>query len=379
MFQRPCLRLRVLLQHIRAAQMSSQAEEEILFQARNHVGVVTMNRPKALNALNLSMVRKMYSKMLAWETDPNIALVVIRGAGGKAFCAGGDIRAVTDAGRKGDPLSQNFFKEEYILNHKIGSYSKPYVALIDGITMGGGVGLSVHGMFRVATEKTMFAMPETAVGLFPDVGGGHFLPQLEGKLGIYLALTGVRLRGRDISTVGIATHFVESSKLEELQDKLSSLSSSVGKEDVAAVLNDFQNQSQLDVDKEFSLKPNMEKINRLFAGDSMEAIFAALEKDGSDWSIAQLDTLKKMSPTSMKITLRLLLEGKGRSLAEDLQVEYRLSQRCVEDRDFYEGVRAVLIDKDNSPQWNPASIKDVAASKVDWYFSPLDAKRELVL
>jgi len=338
-----------------------------------------MNRPRALNALNLPMVRKMQVAMEEWEKDPNVALVVIKGAGGKAFCAGGDIRAVTDAGKRGDPLPQNFFKEEYILNHKIGTYAKPYVALIDGITMGGGVGLSVHGMFRVATEKTMFAMPETAIGLFPDVGGGHFLPKLEGNLGVYLALTGFRLRGRDITKMGIATHFVESTKLSELEEALTSLSASAGPSDVEAVLADFQNQSKLDADKDLALRPNIDNINKHFSGESMEAIFTSLEKDGSEWAIKQLETLKKMSPTSMKITLRLLLEGKSRSLAEDLQVEYRLSQRCCEDKDFYEGVRAVLIDKDHSPQWNPGHIKDVTASKVDWYFSPLDAKRELTL
>lgn len=379
MFQRSCLRLKAILNHIRVVNMSSQAEEEILFHAKNNCGIVTLNRPKALNALNLNMVRHMQGKMEAWETDPNIGLVLIRGAGPKAFCAGGDIRAVTDAGKVGDPLAQNFFKEEYILNHKIGTYAKPYVALIDGITMGGGVGLSVHGMFRVATEKTMFAMPETAIGLFPDVGGGHFLPQLEGKLGVFLALTGVRLRGRDIAKVGIATHFVESTKLNDLEDKLTSLSPDVGEEEVAAVLNEFQDQSPLDLDKEFSLQPNLDNINRLFSGETVEEIFAALEQEKSEWADKQLATLRKMSPTSMKITLRLLLEGKGRSLADDLQVEYRLSQRCVEDKDFYEGVRAVLVDKDHSPQWNPGHIKDVTQSKVDWYFSPLDAKRELVL
>jgi len=359
--------------------MSSAADEEILFHVKKNCGFITLNRPKALNALNLNMVRRMQTNMESWESDPSVGLVVIRGAGQKAFCAGGDIRAVTDAGKVGDPLAQNFFKEEYILNHKIGTYSKPYVALIDGITMGGGVGLSVHGMFRVATEKSMFAMPETAIGLFPDVGGGHFLPQLEGKLGVFLALTGVRLRGRDIAKIGIATHFVESTKLDDLELRLTSLSSTAGKDEVAAVLDEFQDQSPLDSDKEFALHSHMEKINRLFCGETVEEIFAALEGDGSDWANKQLQTLNKMSPTSMKITLRLLLEGKGRSLAEDLQVEYRLSQRCVEDKDFYEGVRAVLIDKDHSPQWNPGHINAVTNSKVDWYFSPLDAKRELFL
>ncbi|CAL1530151.1 unnamed protein product [Lymnaea stagnalis] len=379
MIPRSILRLHVVVQHLKMSQMSSKAGEEILFQVINNTGVITLNRPKALNALNLSMVRKMFSQMMKWEEDPNIGLVFIKGEGEKAFCAGGDIRAVTEAGRKGDSLAQDFFKEEYILNHKIGNYKKPYIALIDGITMGGGVGLSVHGKFRVGTERTMFAMPETGIGLFPDVGGGHFLPRLDGKFGIFLALTGFRLKGRDVEKIGIATHFIESSKISELEERLTNLKFDAGQAGVADVLEDLQKQSTFDADKEFVLKAHTDKINRLFAGQTMEKIFDALQKDESDWARKQLDILKKMSPTSLKITLRLLLEGQSRSLAEDLRIEYRLSQRCLEDRDFYEGVRAVLIDKDNNPQWNPASIKDVSQSKVEWFFSPLDPKKELIL
>ncbi|GFO30323.1 3-hydroxyisobutyryl-coa hydrolase, mitochondrial [Plakobranchus ocellatus] len=379
MLSRSLLRLRVLQKHLRLAQMSSQTEEEVLFQTKGSAGWITLNRPKALNALNLSMVRKIYPQLQQWETDQNVGLVVIKGAGVKAFCAGGDIRAVTEAGRKGDPMSQNFFKEEYILNHKIGSYKKPYVALIDGITMGGGVGLSVHGMFRVATEKTMFAMPETAIGLFPDVGGGHFLPQLPGKMGVYLALTGFRLKGRDVKSVGVATHFVETSKITELEEKLEALPPTVSPAEVEAVLNDFQSQSKVEANKELVLQPHLSEIDRLFAGSTVEAIFTDLEKEGSQWATQQLETLKKMSPTSMKITLRLLLEGRDKSLAEDLRVEYRLSQRCVEDHDFHEGVRAVLIDKDASPKWSPDKLEGVTDEKVNYYFSPLAAERELVL
>ncbi|KAH9505521.1 hypothetical protein Btru_057493 [Bulinus truncatus] len=379
MLPRSIIRLRVIISHLRMAQMSSKSGEEILFHTVNNTGVITLNRPKALNALNLSMVRKMYAQMLKWEEDSNIGFVLIKGEGEKSFCAGGDIRAVTEAGKKGDPLAQDFFREEYILNHKIGTYKKPYVALIDGITMGGGVGLSVHGTFRVATERTMFAMPETGIGLFPDVGGGHFLPRLEGKLGFFLALTGFRLKGRDVKSIGIATHFVELSKVEELEKQLTNLKLEAGQDGVAAILNRLDSESKLAVDKEFILQPHVEKINKLFTGNTMEKIFDSLHKDGSEWAKDQLEILKKMSPTSLKITLRLLLEGKNRSLAEDLVVEYRLSQRCLKDRDFYEGVRAVLIDKDNNPQWNPASIKDVPNSKVEWFFSPLEAKDELVL
>ncbi|CAL8387647.1 unnamed protein product, partial [Gadus morhua 'NCC'] len=200
------------LQRLQAHMMSSASAPEVLLEKVGRAGVITLNRPKAMNALNLTMTRLLYPQLKEWETDEQTDIVIIKGAGGRAFCAGGDIIAVTEAGKSGDPLAQDFFREEYVLNNTIGMYKKPYIALIDGITMGGGVGLSVHGRFRVATEKTVFAMPETAIGLFPDVGGGYFLPRLQGKLGMFLALTGFRLKGRDVQRVGVASHFVESQK-----------------------------------------------------------------------------------------------------------------------------------------------------------------------
>uniref|UniRef100_A0A8C2JIR1 3-hydroxyisobutyryl-CoA hydrolase n=1 Tax=Cyprinus carpio TaxID=7962 RepID=A0A8C2JIR1_CYPCA len=285
--------------------MSTKAGSEVLFEKVGNAGVITLNRPKALNALNLTMIRHIYPQLKKWDKDSETDLVIIKGAGDKAFCAGGDIRAITEAGKAGDSLTQDLFREEYILNNTIGTYQKPYVALIDGITMGGGVGLSVHGRFRVATEKTLFAMPETGIGLFPDVGGGYFLPRLQGKLGLFLALTGFRLKGRDVQRVGLATHFVQSDKIVSLQKDLV----------------DLKSPSNSDV------------------------------------------TLAKMSPTSLKLTFRQIQEGERMSLQEVLVMEYRLSQACMRGNDFYEGVRAVLIDKDQSPKWKPSTLSGVSEQR----------------
>lgn len=364
--QRSLCRLLAVQQHL----MSSQAGSDILLERSGCAGVITLNRPKALNALNLSMIRQIYPQLKKWEKDPETSIVIIKGTGGKAFCAGGDIRAVTDAGKVGDRLSQDFFREEYILNNAIGTYQKPYVALIDGITMGGGVGLSVHGRFRVATEKTMFAMPETGIGLFPDVGGGYFLPRLQGKLGLFLALTGFRIKGRDVQQAGVASHFVDSEKLPSLEKDLVQLKTP-SNTDVAGVLNSYQAQSKLDDGKPFILAEHMDQINRLFEASSVEDIMQKLNEDGSSFALKQLETLKKMSPTSLKITFRQLQDGASMSLQEVLVMEYRLSQACMRGHDFYEGVRAVLIDRDQSPKWKPAVVEEVTEDLVDGCFKSL--------
>uniref|UniRef100_A0A669EGG1 3-hydroxyisobutyryl-CoA hydrolase n=1 Tax=Oreochromis niloticus TaxID=8128 RepID=A0A669EGG1_ORENI len=354
-------------------QMSSHAEPEVLLEKVGRAGVITMNRPKVLNALNLTMIRQIYPQLKKWESDNETDIVIIKGAGDKAFCAGGDIRAVTEAGKVGDSLAQDFFREEYILNNAIGSYRKPYIALIDGITMGGGVGLSVHGRFRVATEKTLFAMPETAIGLFPDVGGGYFLPRLQGKLGLFLALTGFRLKGRDVQRAGVATHFVESKKIPDLQKELVDLKSPSA-EDVSRVLDSYQSQSSLDAEKPFILKKHLSDIDRLFSASSVEGIVKNLKTDGSEFAKKQTETLSKMSPTSLKITLKQLQAGASLSLQDVLVMEYRLSQACMRGYDFYEGVRAVLVDKDQNPKWNPSTLEEVSDQMVEQCFSSLGEK-----
>ncbi|XP_064801046.1 3-hydroxyisobutyryl-CoA hydrolase, mitochondrial [Oncorhynchus masou masou] len=359
------------LQRIRGQMMTSQAGAEILVEKVGNAGVITLNRPKALNALNMNMIRLMYPQLKKWETDKETDIVIVKGAGGKAFCAGGDIRAVTEAGKIGDALAKNFFREEYILNNTIGTYQKPYVALIDGITMGGGVGLSVHGRFRVATEKTLFAMPETAIGLFPDVGGGYFLPRLQGQLGLFLALTGFRLKGRDVQRAGVASHFVESQKIAALEKELVDLKTP-SIEDVSRVLDSYQKRSSLDAEKPFVLEQHIDLIDKLFQSNSVEGIVHNLKTDGSPFAQKQAETLAKMSPTSLKITFKQLQAGGTMSLQEVLVMEYRLSQACmVKGSDFYEGVRAVLVDKDHSPKWSPSTLKEVSEQSVEDCFSSL--------
>lgn len=356
-----------------------EPNDEVLMSKIGDKGVITMNRPKVLNALSISMIRQMTAQLKKWDKEQSVKLVIMKGTGGKAFCCGGDVRALTESGKVCGPLSHEFFREEYTLDHLTSVLSVPYIALIDGVTMGGGVGLSVHGRYRVATETTLFAMPETAIGLFPDVGGGHFLPRLAGSVGMYLALTGHRLRGRDVYTAGIATHFVESSQIGNLEQDLLQLRSTTHA-DVDGLLRSYHNKCRLDLDKPFALDSHIEKINSIFGHQTLEEIFDSLRQDGSEWSTTQLATLNKMSPTSMKVTLRLLMEGAKLTLAEDLKTEYRLSQRFILDKDFYEGVRAVLVDRDQNPKWDPAHIEDVTRDKLDWYFSPLpDGQQELIL
>ncbi|XP_061924516.1 3-hydroxyisobutyryl-CoA hydrolase, mitochondrial isoform X1 [Entelurus aequoreus] len=358
------------LHRIQGHMMSTHVEPDVLLEKVGRAGVITMNRPKVLNALNMSMIRLIYPQLKKWESDSETDLVIIKGAGGKAFCAGGDIRAITEAGKVGDPLTKVFFREEYMLNNAIGTYRKPFIALIDGITMGGGVGLSVHGRFRVATEKTLFAMPETAIGLFPDVGGGYFLPRLQGKLGLFLAMTGFRLKGRDVHRAGISTHFVESKKISHLEKELLDLKSPTV-ENISRVLDSFQNESSLDSEKPFVLENHMSDINRLFTSGSVEGIMQNLKADSSDFAKKQIEIMSRMSPTSLKITYKQLQAGATLSLQDVFVMEYRLSQACLRGCDFYEGVRAVLVDKDQNPKWNPPTLEEVSDQSVDQCFSSL--------
>lgn len=347
---------------------STGAERTVLSEeVGKSAGLITLNRPKALNAINLDMVRQIYAAMKGWQDSKS--LVVIKGTGEKAFCAGGDVRAVVENG----PIesSRNFFREEYRLNALISAYKPDYVAIVDGITMGGGVGLSVHGKYRVATERTMFAMPETAIGLFPDVGGGHFLPRLQGKLGLYLGLTGFRLKGKDVLKAGIATHYVESKDLEALEKELFATSNSSEVDNVLSKFNVKDN-------AEFVLAKNMKQINECFGGATVEQIVANLEKDGSEWAHSTLKTLHKMSPTSMKVTKKQLELGLKCDLRSCLKMEFRMAVHSVIGSDFKEGVRAVLIDRDQSPKWNPAKLSDVTDQQVDRFFGPLPDGDELV-
>jgi enoyl-CoA hydratase len=344
------------------------SEEEILFSVKRGIGRIVLNRPKALNALTLPMVRLLDPKLREWAADDSVKAVVISGAGDRAFCAGGDVASIYRNKMDGDgSVGRDFFREEYIVNRMIFRFPKPWIALLDGITMGGGVGLSVHGPFRIATEKFLFAMPETGIGLFPDVGGGHFLPRLPGQLGMYLALTGNRLKAADALYAGVATHFIHSNRLpaviEALEETLWS-GDAIG--DVGLVLDEFTGDAG-----PATLPPQRALIDTHFAGDSVEAIVRSLQSGGDEWAAKAAASLARLSPTSMKITFRQIRSGASMSFEDIMTMEYRMSQGCMAGHDFFEGVRAVLIDKDNTPKWQPAELAGVTQDVVDRHFAPV--------
>lgn len=339
---------------------------EILFDVKNGLGLVTLNRPQALNALTLNMVRQMDGRLVEWAKDPAIRAVAVMGAGGKAFCSGGDVKAVAldgKAAREGKSdgaLVRDFFREEYILNHRIHTFPKPYISLIDGIVMGGGKGISAHGSHRVVSEKVTFAMPETNIGFFPDVGGGYFLPRCPGQTGVYLALTSKRIGAADCAYIGFATHFVASQDFPALLDALCA-------GDVEAAIGQYAGSPP----GMSELEQHRARIDACFGHDRVEDIVAALEKDGSPWAAETLKAMNAMSPTAMKVALRQIRLGAKMDFADVMTMEYRLSQRLTALPDSYEGIRAALIDKDRQPKWNPARLEAVNDDAVEGYFQSL--------
>jgi enoyl-CoA hydratase len=352
--------------------------DEILLGCEGGLATVTINRPQALNALTLANYRHLAPALHGWARDPAVHVVVVCGAGDRAFCAGGDVRAVYEAGRgiSGNPeLTSVFFREEYELIRRIHRFPKPYIAVIDGITMGGGAGISVNGAYRIATERTLFAMPETGIGLFPDVGATCFLNRCPGQIGRYLGLTGTRLRAADALYCRLATHFVPR---ENIQRLLVALSGS--KPERSAI--DATLDRQATDPEPAALAALRPAIDRCFAQNTVEGILAALETEAapggaqSGWATETREGLLTKSPTSLKITLRQLEIGRDYDLDAALALEYRLTQHCMAGHDFYEGVRAMLIDRDRNPQWRPASLAEVTDRMVDAYFAPL-GDREL--
>lgn len=344
-------------------------EPDIIFETRGRAGLVTLNRPKALNALNRAMVNLMHPQLAAWAHDPAVELVVVRAAGEKAFCAGGDIRQLHDWGKQGDPAMRAFYREEYRLNTFIKRYPKPYVALVDGIVMGGGVGLSVHGSHRVAGERLMFAMPETGIGLFPDVGGTFFLPRLPGRTGTWLALTGARLGQVDALWSGIATHAAASADFDAIADALCENG------DPDETLAAFARPAA-----PASVAPLLDVIDRCFAGDTVEAILALLDAESgeqAEWAAKQAAMIRQKSPTSLKIALRQMQEGIAAGFEDCMRTEFRIVSRVIPAVDFYEGVRAVILDKDNAPKWRPSTLAGVSDADIDAYFAPLPDELDL--
>ena len=319
--------------------------------------LVTLNRPKALNALDTAMIEALTSAYRAAERDGARA-IVLDGAGGKAFCAGGDVRSIVEDPSPDRRVGREFFVKEYRLNYLIGSLAVPHVALLDGIVMGGGVGVSVHGSVRVATERTLFAMPETAIGLFPDVGSSIFLPRLPGQLGAYLGLTGARLRGPETVAAGLATHFVSSAALPALKSGLA--------ERGTAALAELC----VPAPPSPSLTALLKRVEKTFCFDRVEEIVAALEKrvretsdeEEKNWARETLAALAKASPTSLKVTLRMLREA-PRDREGCFAMEHRLSQQFLREKDFFEGVRALLIDKTNDPKWSPATLAEATTDR----------------
>lgn len=347
-------------------------EPHVLFEKRGAAGLITLNRPKALNALTHGMCLQITAQLHAWASDDAVKCVVVRGAGDRAFCAGGDIRSLYESGISKSPYALNFYRDEYVLDAAIKHYPKPYIALINGIVMGGGVGVSVHGSHRIANETTTFAMPETGIGLFPDVGGSYFLSRCPGETGMYAALTGVRLRAADLHYTGIATDFVEHGSRDAFIQALENgdLPGNLVSEFTGCVVG-------TDVWEKSTLELLRAKIDATFSAVSVEEILDRLDRDDTDWSCDTAKTIRAKSPTSTKITFRQLREGAKLCFNECMKMEYRMVHRIVAGHDFYEGVRATIIDKDGAPKWQPAELAQVSDADVDTYFAPV--KLELSL
>ncbi|MGH6976681.1 MAG: enoyl-CoA hydratase/isomerase family protein [Stellaceae bacterium] len=349
------------------------SSDEIIFERRGGLGIVRLNRPKALNTLSLGMYRRFAPQLVAWSEEPAVHAIVVMGEGGRAFCAGGDVRAIYDARHASCKDTTDFFREEYSLIAHVHRFPKPYVALMNGIVMGGGAGISVNGSHRIATEKTLFAMPEVQIGLFPDVGASRFLNLCPGRLGLYLALTGRRIGAADALYGKFATHYVPSDRLPALVDALATTAWRTGetRAQVDATLARFA--SGPGVSALATIQPD---FDRIFAAPSVEAIMAALARETAAWAKDAYAAMAHASPSSLKITFRQLAVGHDMTVEAALALEYRLTQHVLAGHDFFEGIRAALVDKDNAPHWQPNSLASVADSAVDGYFVPL-GEREL--
>jgi enoyl-CoA hydratase/carnithine racemase len=336
--------------------------EDVLTFVDRGVGRIRLNRPKALHALTTGMCDAMSAALLQWRADSNVECVIIDHAEGRGFCAGGDVVMLARSGDTDAEEAKRFFWAEYRLNHLLFNYDKPTVALMDGITMGGGVGISLPCDFRVATENTRLAMPETGIGLFPDVGGGWYLSRLPGRVGQYMVLTGARLDGAECHYLNLATHYIEQSGLEELVDRiLKAPGRAQGALGAAS--------TSVPAAK---IEENLPQIAKLFASDRLEDTLAALGEDEGEWAQSELATIRTKSPLSCKVSLRLLADGATRaSFTDEMRAEYALAGRIVRTHDFREGVRALLVDKTGDPHWEPATPEEVTDEMLDVLFAPL--------
>ena len=340
--------------------------DEVRFEVQGRLGVAVLDRPRALNALTHGMVRALGRQLAAWRRDAAIGAVLVKAAPGRAFCAGGDIVAVTRLAREsGVEAALPFFRDEYRLNWRIHTYPKPYVALIDGITMGGGVGISVHGAFRVATERTLFAMPETGIGFFPDVGATWFLPRCPGAVGMYLGLTGARLRGADALTAGVATHAVPSAALAGIEALVRA--AAAAPDPRAAIAEALAGQPTLDEPAELpALRP---AIDRCFDAPTLADLLDRLAGEGP-YGAALLGELGRKSPFALALTFAQLRRGRDSSIEDALRLEYRMVRSILAGHDFVEGVRALLVDKDQRPEWRPSRLAEVDEAAVAACMTP---------
>lgn len=347
-----------------------KAPEDILFSRHGGRAHVLLNRPQALNAITRDMLLSLEERLEAWQEDDSVAVVTIQGAGGRAFASGGDIRMLYEAGRFKGSRNFPFYADEYRVNARIKRFPKPYVVFMDGITMGGGVGLSVHGSHRVVGDGTLFAMPETAIGLFPDVGGSFFLPRLPGHIGMYLGLTGHRLQAADCIYAGLAETYIPSGETAAAAEALDSV-----------VWNDDRETADAEVRRRLaafaghpgrpSLRGARTAIDAVFSAKSLKDLLRILEAGGSKWRTRQAEILGRMSPTSLCVAFRQIRLGDGLSFEACMRMEYRLARAFMDGHDFYEGIRAIIIEKDGKPRWRPATVDEVDDRVILEMFEPL--------
>ena len=342
---------------------------EVIFAEKNQIGFITINRPQALNALTPAVILPIYEKLLLWLKTPDIKAVVIAGAGEKAFCAGGDLRYAYDVRHDHKNYIHDFFAAEYKLNHLVYHYPKPYIALLDGITMGGGVGISIYGSHRIATERFHFAMPETTIGLFPDAGASFFLPRCPGQTGIYLGLTGIQIKAADAFRLKFINHYVRAERIPELIEQLVTINFSDNPgDDITNLLQRFNSDPG-----DAELEKHRPHIDLCFGHQLVEKIIGELNQHNTPWCQETLAILASKSPTSLKVTLKALRHGALVDFDQCIKTDFRLLRHFAANHDFYEGIRALIIDKDKKPQWHPAKLEDVSLEAVENYFAPFSS------
>lgn len=341
--------------------------DTVMIRRNGAVGHISLNRPEALNALTMRMCEDIASALLAWRNNDDVQVIIIDHETGRGFCAGGDVAAARESVlEEGGYQARDFFFTEYRVNHLIQSFPKPIITMMDGVTMGGGAGIAMPATYRVATENTLFAMPEGAIGLFPDAGAGYFLPLLPGQLGKFLALTGARLDGAECLWAGIATHYLPSTALAEAVAKIVAYPNDAG--EVLSALGIAPPPARLE--------RNAGRIDHLFSGDTLESILIALHQDQSEWAAKEYKAVASKCPASAKVALRLIAEGANRTdFAEEMALEYRIATRMIARPDFAEGVRAVLVDKDNAPRWQARYAEDVSDDEIEAIFARVSGEQ----